>query len=248
MRAGVRRAAALAPGRRAPPRPAQVPRRQAPHPLRAAAGDAERAGAPRDAAAAAGPASGTGSSPGGDEASGKVQQPGSELLAPEQPAPALQQQPQPEQPRKRGALMAAFEALPPKTQITIVGTIFAVAMFILPFLQPTFMYGGETAPSAGAQQGVTVAEEQPAKPSRPIPIVTPALDWLQRFAMPRTLPDGRTESPGVIRIYLASMIILATFYACSAVLQLMLNGVALALKATGVIKGTPNSGDPLKQS
>jgi hypothetical protein len=37
--------------------------------------------------------------------------------------------------------------------------------------------------------------------------------------MPRTLPDGRTESPGVLRIYLTSMIILAAFYACSAVLQ-----------------------------
>jgi hypothetical protein len=47
------------------------------------------------------------------------------------------------------------------------------------------------------------------------------LEALQRFAMPRTLPDGRTESPGVLRIYLASMIILAGFYACSAVMQVL---------------------------
>lgn len=37
--------------------------------------------------------------------------------------------------------------------------------------------------------------------------------------MPRTLPDGRVESPGVVRIYIASMAILAFFYACSAVVQ-----------------------------
>lgn len=34
---------------------------------------------------------------------------------------------------------------------------------------------------------------QHPRPSKPIPIVTPVLDALQRFAMPRTLPDGRTE-------------------------------------------------------
>lgn len=32
--------------------------------------------------------------------------------------------------------------------------------------------------------------------------------------MPKTLPDGRTESPGVMRIYMSSMVILALFYAC----------------------------------
>jgi hypothetical protein len=32
--------------------------------------------------------------------------------------------------------------------------------------------------------------------------------------MPKTLPDGRTESPGVLRIYMSSMVILALFYAC----------------------------------
>lgn len=53
--------------------------------------------------------------------------------------------------------------------------------------------------------------------------------------MPRTLPDGRSDSPGVLRIYMASMVILATFYACSAVLSLILKGVAGILRAVGVM-------------
>ena len=62
------------------------------------------------------------------------------------------------------------------------------------------------------------------RPSKPIPVITPALDMLQSLAMPRTLPDGRTESPGVVRIYLASMIILAVFYVASAVIQVRRGG------------------------
>lgn len=53
--------------------------------------------------------------------------------------------------------------------------------------------------------------------------------------MPKTLPDGRSESPGVLRIYMSSMIILALFYACSMVLSLILNGVAGILRAVGVM-------------
>jgi hypothetical protein len=53
--------------------------------------------------------------------------------------------------------------------------------------------------------------------------------------MPRTLPDGRSESPGVLRIYMSSMVILALFYACSMVLSLILNGVAGILRAVGIM-------------
>jgi hypothetical protein len=91
---------------------------------------------------------------------------------------------------------------------------------ILPFLQPTYFYGdtspAATTPAAVAQQ--QHAMSHPAASGR-LPIIQPALDFLHDFAMPKTLPDGRTESPGVLRIYLASMIILAVFYCCSAALQ-----------------------------
>jgi hypothetical protein len=52
--------------------------------------------------------------------------------------------------------------------------------------------------------------------------------------MPQTLPDGRTESPGVLRIYMASMIILAAFYACSATLGVIFRVAGAALKAVGI--------------
>jgi hypothetical protein len=58
--------------------------------------------------------------------------------------------------------------------------------------------------------------------------------WLQNQVMPQTLPDGRTESPGVLRIYMASMIILAAFYACSATLGLIFRVAGAALKAVGI--------------
>lgn len=70
---------------------------------------------------------------------------------------------------------------------------------------------------------------------RYIPVASELYSFLQDNAMPRTLPDGRTESPGVLRIYLASMAILATFYACSAVLSLILRGVAGILRAVGIM-------------
>lgn len=41
------------------------------------------------------------------------------------------------------------------------------------------------------------------------------------------------QSPGVLRIYLASMIILAGFYACSAVVQVRRTFVAFALVRQG---------------
>lgn len=52
--------------------------------------------------------------------------------------------------------------------------------------------------------------------------------------MPRKLPDGRTESPGVMRIYLSSLIILAAFYVCSAAVALILRSVAAILRAVGI--------------
>jgi hypothetical protein len=57
---------------------------------------------------------------------------------------------------------------------------------------------------------------------------------LQENSMPKKLPDGRTESPGVLRIYLSSLIILALFYACSTVVGLILRSVATILRAVGV--------------
>jgi hypothetical protein len=73
--------------------------------------------------------------------------------------------------------------------------------------------------SAGSQDSAALHYLHARRPSKPIPVITPVLEGLQAFAMPRTLPDGRVESPGVLRIYLASMFILAAFYAISAVIQ-----------------------------
>lgn len=62
------------------------------------------------------------------------------------------------------------------------------------------------------------------------------MDWLHDQAMPRTLPDGRVESPGFVRIYLASMAILAAYYAFSLVLGAVLKGARAVLEAAGVMK------------
>lgn len=70
---------------------------------------------------------------------------------------------------------------------------------------------------------------------RYIPVASELYDFLQENSMPKTLPDGRTESPGVFRIYMSSMVILAMFYACSAVVSLILRGVAGILRAVGVM-------------
>lgn len=70
---------------------------------------------------------------------------------------------------------------------------------------------------------------------RYIPVASELYDFLQENAMPRTLPDGRTESPGVFRIYISSLTILALFYACSAVVSLILRGVATILRAAGIM-------------
>jgi hypothetical protein len=51
--------------------------------------------------------------------------------------------------------------------------------------------------------------------------------------MPRVLPDGRSESPGVLRM--CSMIILALFYATSACVSLILRGVSGILRAVGIM-------------
>jgi hypothetical protein len=55
--------------------------------------------------------------------------------------------------------------------------------------------------------------------------------------MPRKLPDGRTESPGVLRIYLSSLIILALFYVASGFVGLILRSVATILRAVGIAGG-----------
>jgi hypothetical protein len=68
-----------------------------------------------------------------------------------------------------------------------------------------------------------------------IPVASELYSFLQDNCMPTTLPDGRTESPGVLRIYLASMVILAVFYLCSAVLGLILKSVATILRAVGIM-------------
>lgn len=129
----------------------------------------------------------------------------------------------PPQQQRRGGLAGLWDALPQQTQLTVIGVGFIVAMIGLPFLQPTSIYGDGGAAAAKAGGGAAIAQEKqqqpPKAPSKPIPVITPALEALQRYSMPRTLPDGRTESPGVLRIYLASMVILAAFYAASAALQ-----------------------------
>lgn len=70
---------------------------------------------------------------------------------------------------------------------------------------------------------------------RYIPGASELYDFLQENSMPRQTPDGRSESPGVIRIYTSSMIILAVFYLCSAVVSLILKGVTGILRAVGVM-------------
>lgn len=69
------------------------------------------------------------------------------------------------------------------------------------------------------------------------PLCPQLLDWLHANAMPQKLPDGRSESPGVMRIYVASMVILALFYATSTALGAVLKLVQLSLQAAGIIKG-----------
>ena len=53
--------------------------------------------------------------------------------------------------------------------------------------------------------------------------------------MPQKLPDGRTESPGAMRIYCASLILLGFFYAASAVLQALINVFMAVLLKVGII-------------
>jgi len=70
---------------------------------------------------------------------------------------------------------------------------------------------------------------------RYIPVASELYSFLQDNSMPRTLPDGRSESPGVLRIYMSSMVILVVFYMCSAVVSVILRGVAGILRAAGVM-------------
>lgn len=70
-----------------------------------------------------------------------------------------------------------------------------------------------------------------------VPVASELLDWLHASAMPKTLPDGRTESPGVLRIYVASMVILAIFYTVSIMLGAVMQGLGALLRAAGILKG-----------
>jgi hypothetical protein len=71
----------------------------------------------------------------------------------------------PEAPQARGGLAAAFEALPPRVRLYLLGGAFAVAMFVLPFIQPYWIYGdgAASAPAAAAGAATKIAVEQPAK-------------------------------------------------------------------------------------
>ncbi|WIA20218.1 hypothetical protein OEZ85_006060 [Tetradesmus obliquus] len=100
------------------------------------------------------------------------------------------------------------------------GGLLFIGMFVMPFLQPSFMYGDT---SKTAQQQTITNVKEGSVSSEP-----------KENSMPKKLPDGRTESPGVLRIYLSSLIILALFYACSAVVGLILRSVSVILRAVGI--------------
>lgn len=158
------------------------------------------------------------------------------------------QEPQQQPPKPQGGLAAWFDRLPPQVQLGAIGAVAFVGLFLVPFLQPTFLYGDSSSSSGGAgsqhaivdaREGSNTEEFKVYKLPRYIPGASELYDFLQENAMPRKTPDGRTESPGVLRIYLSSMIILALFYACSAVLSLLLRVAAAALRAVGLIGPEP---------
>ncbi|KAF8055945.1 hypothetical protein HT031_006584 [Scenedesmus sp. PABB004] len=146
----------------------------------------------------------------------------------------------PQRPPGGSGPLAWFDRLPPRLQLGLLGAMLFFGMVVIPFLQPTFLYGdGKAAPPAAAGQAaarlVTPAEEKRYTLPVYVPGASELYDFLQDNAMPRKTPDGRTESPGVLRIYLSSMIILALFYACSAALGLVMRVAAAALRAVGLV-------------
>jgi len=70
-----------------------------------------------------------------------------------------------------------------------------------------------------------------------VPLVSETVDWLNSNAMPVRRPDGRMESPGVLRIYVASMVCLAVFYTLSLVVGAFMQGVRRMLEALGIVSG-----------
>eukprot|EP00775_Hariotina_reticulata_P006881 gene6881-7097_t len=126
------------------------------------------------------------------------------------------------------------------------GGLLFFGMIVIPFLQPTFLYGDSNKSLPSQPHTMTEVRTADGSPAvmqkyqlpRYIPVASELYDFLQENAMPRILPDGRSESPGVWRIYISSLTILALFYACSAVLSLILQGVAAFLRAAGIMGGT----------
>lgn len=167
-------------------------------------------------------------------------------------------------------LFARFDRLPAQTQMVVLTVLGFTAFSVVPFLQPTFLYGnnsnsqenniatvvpttttGKTSKraqraaekaaekarlaAAQAQAEADAAEEAKYQRMREIPVAGPVLGYLQDCAMPKKLPDGRTESPGFVRIYFASLILLAVFYAASAVLQGLINLFVAVLVKVGIL-------------
>jgi hypothetical protein len=174
-------------------------------------------------------------------------------------------------------LFARFDRLPAQTQMVVLTVLAFTAFSVVPFLQPTFLYGsrqdGSAAGSAGniatvvpttdartgkalSKRAIARAEKQAERDRaaalvaqaeadaeealkyqrmRELPVAGPVLGYLQDCAMPKKLPDGRTESPGAMRIYLASLVLLAVFYTASAVLQALINVFVAVLLKLGII-------------
>lgn len=131
-----------------------------------------------------------------------------------------------------------FDRLPAQTQLFVMGGLLFFGLIVVPFLQPTFLYGDGSMGGAKPGSGqITEVQEAPVKYELPryIPVASELYSFLQDNSMPRTLPDGRSESPGVLRIYMSSMVILVVFYMCSAVVSVILRGVAGILRAAGVM-------------
>jgi hypothetical protein len=80
---------------------------------------------------------------------------------------------------------------------------------------------------AAAAAAAAIPEHKPPEFVTNTPVLREAYYWLQESSMPTKTPDGRTESPGVVRIYLASLAILGAFYVCSAVVGVVVKGIQL---------------------
>jgi hypothetical protein len=188
-------------------------------------------------------------------------------------------------------LFAGFDRLPAQTQMVVLTVLGLTAFSVVPFLQPTFLYGsGKDGSAAGGQNNIATvaplsADARTGKPltkrararaerdaarelerqlqlqrerdaaeaakyqrMREIPVAGPVLGYLQDCAMPQKLPDGRTESPGAVRIYFASLVLLGVFYAASAVLQVLINIFVAVLVKVGILHVRKAPGAPPSSS